>query len=209
MVPVDDRLLRLGVLASHSGTNLQAIIDACRRGLLDARVCTVISNNSRSGALQRARHEGIPSYHLSGVTHPDEDGLDSAILRVLESHDVELVALAGYMKRVGPSVLARYDRRILNTHPALLPGFGGEGMYGRFVHEAVLAAGAATTGATVHLVDERYDHGPIVAQREAPVLVGDTVDSLSARVLREEHRLYVETLQRVAAGEIDLDAVGG
>ncbi len=204
-----DRPLKLGVLASHSGTNLQAIIDACRRGLLDARVCTVISNNSRSGALRRARREGIPCYHLSSVTHPVEEELDSAILRVLESHNVELVALAGYMKRIGPRVLARYDRRILNTHPALLPRFGGEGMYGRFVHEAVLAAGVETTGATIHLVDERYDHGPIVAQREVPVLAGDTVDSLSARVLREEHRLYVETLRRVAGGEIDLDAVGG
>lgn len=200
--------LRLGVLASHTGTNLQAIMDACKSGRLDARVCVVISNNSRSGALRRARREGIPAYHLSGVTHPTEEELDSAILRVLESHSVELVALAGYMKRVGPRVLARYDRRILNTHPALLPRFGGEGMYGRFVHEAVLASGAETTGATVHLVDERYDHGPVIAQREAPVLAGDTVDTLSARVLREEHRLYVETLRRIAEGKIDLDAVG-
>ncbi len=204
-----DRPLRLGVLASHSGTNLQAIIDACKSGRLDARVCAVISNNSCSGALRRARREGIPSYHLSGVTHPAEEERDSAILSVLESHDVEIVALAGYMKRVGPRVLARYDRRILNTHPALLPGFGGEGMYGRFVHEAVLASGVEVTGATVHLVDERYDHGPVIAQREVPVLAGDTVDTLSARVLSEEHRLYVETLRRVVEGEIDLDAIGG
>ena len=201
--------LRLGILASHTGTNLQAIIDACKSGQLDARVCAVISNNSGSGALRRARREGIPSYHLSGVTHPAEEELDSAILSVLESHDVDLVVLAGYMKRVGPRVLARYDRRILNTHPALLPRFGGEGMYGRFVHEAVLASGVETTGATVHLVDERYDHGPVIARREVPVLAGDTVDTLRARVLREEHRLYVETLRKIAAGDIDLDALGG
>ena len=204
-----DRPLRLGVLASHTGTNLQTIIDACKSGRLDARVCAVISNNSRSGALRRARHEGIPAYHLSGVTHPAEEELDSAILRVLESHSVNLVALAGYMKRVGPRVLARFDRRILNTHPALLPGFGGEGMYGRFVHEAVLASCVETTGATVHLVDERYDHGPVIARREVPVLPGDTVDTLSARVLSEEHRLYVETLQSIAEGDIDLEALGG
>ena len=197
------------MLASHSGTNLQAIMDACRSGRLDARVCTVISNNSGSGALRRARREGIPSYHLSGLTHHADEDLDSAILSVLESHAVDLVALAGYMKKVGPSVLARYDRRILNTHPALLPRFGGEGMYGSFVHEAVLASGVETTGATVHLVDERYDHGPVIAQREVPVMAGDTVDTLRARVLREEHLLYVETLGRIADGEIDLDAVGG
>ena len=203
------RLLRLGALASHGGTNLQAIIDACREGRVDARTCAVISNNSGSAALERARREGIPAYHLSRVTHPGAGELDAAILNVLEFHDVGLVLLAGYMKKLGPSVLSRYGGRVLNIHPALLPRFGGKGMYGRSVHEAVLAAGEKTTGVTVHLVDEQYDHGPIVAQCEVPVLERDTVESLSGRVLECEHRFYVETLQRIGSGEIDLDRLGG
>ena len=198
-------MLRLGVLASHGGTNLQAIIDACKEGRLDAQTCAVVSNNSGSTALERARREGIPAYHLSQMTHPGAGELDRAMLAVLESHDVELVLLAGYMKKLGSGVLSRYRGRVLNIHPALLPRFGGKGMYGRFVHEAVLAAGEKVTGVTIHVVDELYDHGPIVAQCEVSVLAGDTPDSLSERVLQREHEFYVETLQRISAGEIDLD----
>jgi phosphoribosylglycinamide formyltransferase-1 len=111
------------------------------------------------------------------------------------------------MKLLGPRTLARYRGRILNIHPALLPKFGGKGLYGKKVHEAVLAAGERVTGVTIHLVDERYDAGPIVAQSEVPVLDGDTVDSLAARVLQREHQLFAETLQKIAVGEIDLDAI--
>jgi phosphoribosylglycinamide formyltransferase-1 len=118
------------------------------------------------------------------------------------------VILAGYMKLLGPQTLARYRGRILNIHPALLPKFGGKGLYGKKVHEAVLAAGERVTGVTVHLVDERYDSGPILAQSEVPVLEGDTVDSLADRVLVREHELYAETIERIVQGEIDLDAVG-
>ena len=139
------------------------------------------------------------------MTHPGAGELDRAILAVLESHDVELVLLAGYMKELGSGVLSRYRGRVLNIHPALLPKFGGKGMYGRFVHEAVLAAGEKVTGVTIHVVDELYDHGPIVAQSEVSVLRGDTPDSLSERVLRREHEFYVETLQRISAGDIELD----
>jgi phosphoribosylglycinamide formyltransferase-1 len=112
--------------------------------------------------------------------------------------------LAGYMKKIGPRTLARYRGLVLNIHPALLPKFGGQGMYGRRVHEEVLAAGDRMTGVTVHLADEEYDRGPILAQREVPVVRGDTVDSLAARVLEAEHALYVETLARIARGEIRL-----
>ena len=111
------------------------------------------------------------------------------------------------MKLLGPQTLVRYRDRILNIHPALLPKFGGKGLYGKAVHEAVLAAGETVTGVTIHLVDERYDRGPIVAQCRVPVVEGDTVDSLAARVLEHEHRLYSETLQKIANGEIDLDAL--
>ena len=187
---------------------MQAIIDACREGRLKARPCVVISNNSGSTALLRAGREGIPGYHLSGETHPDAEDLDTAILETLVQEGVNLVVLAGYMRKLGPRTVSSYRGRILNIHPALLPRFGGKGLYGRAVHEAVLAARERVTGVTVHLVDEHYDHGPIVAQTEVPVHGGDTVDTLSERVLRREHQLYVEALRRIETGEIRLDELG-
>ena len=195
--------LRLGFLVSHGGSNMQAILDACKAGRLDAVPCVVISNNSEAMALQRARREGIPAWHISGATHPGE-AEDREILRVLTAHGVDTVLLAGYMKKLGPATLGAYRGRILNIHPALLPKFGGEGMYGKRVHEAVLAAGETVTGVTVHVVDALYDHGRVLAQREVAVEPGDTPDSLAARVLVQEHRRYAETLQRIAAGEIRL-----
>ena len=197
--------LRLGFFASHGGTNMQAIVDACNDGRLAATPCVVISNNSASEALNRARRESIPAYHLSRRTHPSPGELDRRTAAVLGRHRVNLVVLAGYMRKLGAPVLSRYPRRVLNVHPALLPRFGGEGMYGRAVHEAVLAASETETGATVHVVDEEYDSGPVLAQSRVPVLPGDDVERLSSRVLEQEHRLYVETLQRIATGEIDLD----
>lgn len=196
--------MRLGFLASHGGSNVQAIIDACRAGELRAEPRVVISNNSGSEVLRRAAREGVPGFHLSSRTHTSPDDLDAAIERVLIDHGVELVVLGGYMKKLGPRVLGRYRGRILNIHPALLPAYGGQGMYGERVHAAVLAAGERVTGVTVHLVDDEYDQGPILAQAEVPVLEGDTVESLRERVLRSEHRLYPETLQRIATGEIAL-----
>lgn len=204
MSPPLSRPLPLGFLASHGGSNLQAILDACGSGRLAAVPRVVISNNSGSLALDRARRAGVPAYHLSGATHPDPDALDVAIRGVLQAHGVELVILAGYMRKLGSLTLGAYRGRILNIHPALLPRFGGEGMYGRRVHEAVLAAGAATTGVTVHLVDERYDAGPVLSQCQVPVLPGDTPETLAARVLVEEHRLYVDTLQRICDGRLRL-----
>ena len=197
-------MLRLGFLASGSGSNMQAIVDACRSGRLQAEPVVVIGNNSTSGAMKRGANAGVPTYHLSGGTHPDQDGLDQAIATALTEHDVSVVVLAGYMKLIGPLTLARFRRRILNIHPALLPAYGGHGFYGRAVHAAVLAAGEKESGVTVHVVDEVYDHGPILAQSRVPVLPADTVDSLAARVLEQEHTLYVDTLQSIASGEISL-----
>ena len=183
---------------------MQAILDACKQGHLDATACVVISNNSESMALQRARKAGVPAYHISAATHPGTEE-DREILRVLRRHGVDTVILAGYMKQIGPQALAAYRGRILNIHPALLPKFGGRGMYGKRVHEAVLNAGETVTGVTIHVVDDLYDHGRILAQCDVPVREGDTADSLAERVLEEEHRLYPETLRRIAAGEIMLD----
>ena len=169
-------------------------------------ICVVISNNSNSGAIQRAKNEKIPYCHLSGKTHPEFEDLDKAILNALTTNNVNVVILAGYMKKIGPKVLVVYDGRILNIHPALLPKYGGKGMYGRYVHEAVLASGDKVTGVTVHVVDAIYDHGPIIAQCELPILEGDTVETLSKRVLKREHEFFVETLQKIAEGEIALPA---
>ena len=185
---------------------MQAIIDACREGRLNAEPRVVISNNSRSRALRRAADAGIPRYHVSTVTHPDDDARDRAIVDILERHGVGLVVLGGYMKELGPETIARFRDRIVNVHPALLPKFGGRGFYGLAVHEAVLASGDSVTGATIHLVDEQLDHGAVLAQRRVAVEAGDTAETLAARVLPVEHSLYVDTLRRIASGEIDLDA---
>jgi len=194
--------MKLGFLASHNGSNMQAIIEACKSGVLQAVPAVVISNNAQSGALARAEKEGIPQAHLSSKTHPDPDALDQAILDTLLKHGVDLVILAGYMKKLGDKTLAHYAGAILNIHPALLPKFGGQGMYGIHVHEAVLAAGEVESGATVHLVTDEYDAGAIIAQEKLPVLPGDTPQSLAERVLKIEHRLFAAVLQQIATGEI-------
>ncbi len=191
--------MRLGLFASHGGSNLQAILDACAAGVISATPVVVITNNSKSRAAQRATEAGVEVVHLSSATHADPAALDAAIAQTLLDRDVDLVALAGYMKRLGSQTIAHFEGRILNVHPGLLPEFGGPGMYGERVHAAVLAAGVAETGVTVHLVDEEYDHGPTVAQARVPVLPGDDVEALAARVLKQEHALYVSTLAAIAS----------
>lgn len=200
--------LRLGLFASHDGSNLQAIVDSCANGTLDATVTVVIGNNSCARALERARVAGLKTVHLSSKTHPQPGALDQEILSVLVGSGVELVALAGYNKKLGPETVSYFRDRILNIHPAPLPRFGGEGLYGRRVHEAVLASGVKESAATVHLVDELYDHGATVAEQKVPVLVDDTPETLAERVKRAEHALYAATLQRIATGEIDLSSAG-
>lgn len=195
---------RLGFLASHNGSNMQAIIDACKNGRLKSVPAVVISNNSNSGAIERAKKEGIPYYHLSSVTHPDKDALDKAILDALKKHNVDIVILAGFMKKLGHLVLEEYKNKVLNIHPALLPRYGGEGMYGRFVHEAVLNAKEKITGVTIHIVNSEYDRGPIINQVEVRVFENDTVETLAKRVLEVEHDTYVNTLKMIEDGKIRL-----
>jgi phosphoribosylglycinamide formyltransferase-1 len=200
-------LLRIGVLASHEGTTLQAILDACAAGEIAARVAAVVSNNSDSGALRRARAAGSEAVHLSSKTHRLPEELDAAIIDALEASGVEVVMLAGYMKKLGPALLRHFRGRILNTHPALLPKFGGHGMYGMRVHEAVLLAGETESGSSVHLVEAEYDTGRVLAQARVPVVAGDTPESLAARVQERERRLVVSVLGQVATGELRLDGV--
>ncbi len=184
---------------------MQAIINACTAGTLAAAPRVVISNNSQSGALARARQANMAAYHLSERTHGE--ALGGAILAALQRHGVEVICLAGYMKKLGAEVLAAYEGRILNIHPSLLPKFGGQGMYGMRVHEAVLAAGERESGATVHLVNEEYDQGRVLAQEKVPVKAGDTPEALQERVLAVEHRLYAATLARIAAGDLKIGTV--
>lgn len=199
--------LRIGVLASHEGTTLQAILDACAAGAITARVVTVISNNSDSGALRRARAAGSEAVHLSSKTHPEPGALDAAIIEALTTRQVDVVMLAGYMKKLEPGLLERYRGRILNTHPALLPKFGGHGMYGMRVHEAVLRARETESGPSVHLVDAEYDTGCVLAQAQVPVEAGDTAETLAARVQACERGLVVRVLGQIAQGEYALEGL--
>jgi phosphoribosylglycinamide formyltransferase-1 len=194
----------LGFFASGRGTNMQAVIDACNSDMLDAKPALVISNNSDSEALTRAQREKIPGYHISSKTFPNLAQLDEAILSTLLQHQIDLVILAGYMKRLGEKTLAAYQGRVINIHPALLPKYGGAGMYGANVHEAVIEAGDRETGVTIHLVDLEYDHGQILAQCRVPLVENDTAETLAARVLVREHTFLVETLKRIIDGEIVL-----
>jgi len=191
--------VRLGFLASHRGSGVQAVVDACASGRLAATPAVVISNNADAEVLLRAERAGLPRYHLSRVTHPEPEALDAAILAALGRHQAELVLLLGYLRKLGPRTLAHYAGRVLNVHPALLPRFGGAGMYGDRVHAAVLEAGDKETGVTIHLVDGEYDAGPIVAQCAVEVRAGDTVATLAERVVAREHTLLVETLRRIVA----------
>ena len=193
-----DRLPQIGVLASHEGSVLQAVIDATRDQRLQAGVGLVISNNSQSGALRRAAELGIPGLHLSTRTHRRPVELDRAIANALSDARIDIVLLAGYMRRLGPVTLDTFAGQLLNTHPSLLPRYGGRGFFGLRVHEAVLAAGDTESGATVHVVERDYDSGPILAQARVPVLPDDTPESLEQRVKRCERDLLITTLDEFA-----------
>ncbi len=196
-------MLNVAVFGSGRGSNFQAILQSIDAGRLPGvRIVLVISNNSGAGILELARARGIPGVHLSEKRFTDSQAFVDAMLALLRDHGATFIALAGYMKRVPSRVIAAYRGRIVNIHPALLPKFGGQGMYGIHVHEAVLAAHEPVSGATVHLVDEEYDRGPIVLQRTVPVHADDTPESLAARVLVIEHELYPEALRLFAEGAI-------
>lgn len=196
--------LKLAVFASHEGSNMQSIIDASKSGTLLAEVVCIISNNSDSGALKRAAKEGIPGYHISSKNFPDENLFTDELIKILKKHNVDLIILAGYMKIIPQKLITEYKNKILNIHPALLPKFGGKGMYGMNVHRAVIDAREKESGPTVHIVDEIYDNGKILFQRKVKVEENDTPDSLAAKVLVEEHKIYPEVIQLIAEGKIIL-----
>ena len=190
--------LKLGVLASGGGSNLQSIIDGTLDGSVAADVVVVISNNSGAGALTRAHAHDIDGIHVSSVTEGSPDAAEKRIVEAFREHDVDLVVLAGYMKKIGQTLLSAFPGRMVNIHPALLPKFGGEGMYGMHVHEAVIAAQEKESGPTVHFVDGEYDHGRIIGQLKVPVYPEDTPETLQKRVLEKEHELYPMVIGKLA-----------
>jgi phosphoribosylglycinamide formyltransferase 1 len=188
--------VRTAVFASGGGSNLQALIDRFATAS-EVDIVLVVSDRADAGALRRAETAGIRARHIAVRGRPPHE-VAAETTDALHAHGVELIALAGYLRLVPADVTRSWRGRILNIHPALLPSFGGQGMYGLRVHEAVLAAGCAVTGATVHLVDERYDEGRILAQWPVPVLAADTPERLAARVLAVEHQLYPAVVAALA-----------
>ncbi len=203
-----DELLRIGVLVSGHGrgTNLQAILDACRVGEIPARVGVVIGTRTDAPAMERARAAGVDVAVISPRKYEgDEAGYGQALISALHRRDVGLVCLAGFMRILPPAVTQAYRGRIMNVHPALLPLFGGKGMFGENVHRAVIESGMKITGCTVHFVDEQYDTGPIILQTAVPVEDGDTPESLAARVLPAEHDTYVHAIRLFAEGRLRIE----
>ncbi|HEY9217091.1 MAG TPA: formyltransferase family protein [Phenylobacterium sp.] len=190
--------LRLGFLASRNGTAMRAIVNAARGRALDADPRLVVSNNRNAAALAYAEAHGLPT--LCVPTQSDPQAADERLCEALEAAGVELVVLSGYLRQLGPKTLHRFHNRILNIHPGPLPAFGGQGMYGRRVHEAVIAAGAAASEICIHLVDEEYDRGPVLARRSVPLQPGETAESLEGRILALEPPFFVETLRAIAEG---------
>lgn len=194
------RIVRVGVLVSGNGSNLQSIIDHAEAGRLDARVTCVISNREHAFALERARRHGIPALFLDYRSFPDRESFDSAAVAALREHGVELVAMAGFNRIVSRVMLDAFPGSILNIHPALLPSFPGNNAQ----HQALLH-GVKIAGCTVHLVDAGTDTGPIIAQAAVPVLDDDTEETLSARILQQEHRIFPGAIQLYAEGRIRVD----
>jgi len=185
--------VRIGVLASGGGTNLQALMDACQEGKINGQVVLVISNREDAYALERAANGGIRGQFVSPLDFKDED-YDRELLRLFKKEEVQLVVLAGYLRVLTPLFIEAYRDSIVNIHPSLIPDFCGKGFYGERVHRAVLESGVKETGATVHLVDEGTDTGPILLQETVPVMEDDTVQSLQKRVLKVEHRILVKAV---------------
>ena len=201
-------MLNVVVFGSGRGSNFKAVLDAIADGSIPlARISLVISNNATAGILDIARSGNIPALHISQKQFETEERFVAALLETLRSHGTDLVVLAGYMKRLPPSVVHAYRNRIINIHPALLPKFGGHGMYGIHVHEAVLAAQETVSGATVHLVDEEYDRGPVLLQRTVPVLPDDTPGALAARVLVAEHQLLPDAIRLFSEERVDIKGI--
>ena len=194
-------LPKLAVFISGTGTNLQALIDARNKGKLDAEIALVVSSSPQAGGLSRAENAGIPAFIFQEKQYPSKRDATAALLNKLKGQKIDFIALAGYLKLLAPEIIAAYSKRIINIHPALLPKYGGKGMYGIRVHEAVIVAHEKESGVTIHLVDEKYDHGRILKQIKVPVYEDDTPELLQQRIQKEEHKHYPIVLNKFIKGK--------
>lgn len=197
--------LRLGVLVSGGGSNLQSIIDNCKSGYIPAEAAVVISSKRGAYALERAKKYGIPQAAVIPKDYKTREEYEDELIRILTSYKVDAVILAGYIRVLSPHFVRAFQGKIMNIHPSLIPSFCGEGFYGEKVHKAVLDYGAKITGVTVHFVDEGADTGPIILQRAVAVKDDDTPETLAARVLEEEHRIYPDAIKLFAEGRLQIN----
>jgi formyltetrahydrofolate-dependent phosphoribosylglycinamide formyltransferase len=195
---------RICVFASGKGSNLQAIIDAINSGRLNCRICFVMSNNSDSGALEIARKNNIPAFHLSERKFHKES-FEESLLDLLNQFNPDLIVLAGYMKLIPEKVIKKFSNKIINIHPALLPKFGGQGMYGMNVHKAVFEAGEKKSGVTIHILNEEYDRGKIIFQKEVDISECKSPEEIANKILHVEHQVYPEVIQKIIDGKIRLN----
>ena len=200
-------MIRIGIMvgAHGRGSNMQAIIDGCSDGRVDGEVVVVIGTRGDAPAIEKAVEQGIPTTIINPKDYADSEAYGDALLDALKLYDVDLLCLAGYMRLLPSTVVHAYEGHIMNIHPALLPLFGGKGMYGEHVHQAVIESGMKVSGCTVHFVDDRYDHGAIILQTSVMVEENDTPDTLAARVLPCEHKAYVEAVSLFAQGRLKLE----
>lgn len=197
--------LKIAVFASGKGSNFQAIHRAMiANEINNAEICCVISNNPDSGALQYAEKHGITALHLSRLQFGTNEEFNNTIVKILDENQVNFIVLAGYLKKIDASIIKKFKNRIVNIHPALLPKYGGKGMYGMHVHAAVISSGDKLTGATVHIVDEEYDHGQILLQETVPVTESDTAETLAEKVLIVEHKIFPLAIKLFAERKIEI-----
>ncbi|MEA1981747.1 MAG: phosphoribosylglycinamide formyltransferase [candidate division Zixibacteria bacterium] len=196
---------KVAVFISGGGSNLQALIDATKAKILSAEIGLVVSNKSKAFGLTRAKNENIKTFIFKSKKYVNPEEAGDKLLEILKENNIEYIALSGYLRLLPRQVIENYPKKIINIHPALLPKYGGKGMYGHFVHEAVLKNKETESGVTVHLVDEIYDNGKILAQVKVSVMSEDTPESLAERVLNQEHRLFPRVLQKLIKGEYNIE----
>ena len=195
-MPVDSRK-KIAVFSSGEGSTLTKIHEACQRGNLPAEILLIISNKAHSGAIERAKRHAIDSYLFDTGNNEDTIKTESDLVGLLKQSKIDWILLLGYTRKIGPKLLTAFNNRIINTHPSLLPKYGGKGFYGRKIHEAVLASGDTLTGTTVHLVNEEYDSGEILSQIDVPVLPNDSATTLEARVKKTEKAHLIKVLNEL------------
>ena len=197
--------MNIAIFASGGGSNAEAIIRAVESGQLNAQVSLIISDKENAGVLERASNHGITARTLHPASYASPDTYLEALFALLDEQEINFIVLAGYLKKIPSPLVDRFQGRMTNIHPSLLPSFGGPGMYGRHVHRAVRERGVRWTGATVHFVDHQYDTGPILLQKTVPVHQDDTPDDIAQRVLNVEHQIYPEALQLIAEGRVTIE----